>query len=64
MIKDMLIYILTNLKLSNYIRKYWNKLKQRAKDEGNETVTNCNGLKLKSKDGKDRMTDVTDIQKY
>ena len=64
MIKDMLIYILTNLKLSNYIRKYRNKLKQRVKDEGNETVTNCNGLKLKSKDGKDRMTDVTDIQKY
>lgn len=40
-------------------RKYWNKLKQRLKEEGNETVTNCQQLKLKAKDGKYRMTDVT-----
>ena len=33
-------------------RKYWNKLKQRLKDEGNETVTNCHQLKLKAQDGK------------
>ena len=29
-------------------RKYWNKLKQRIKEEGNETVTNCHQLKLKA----------------
>lgn len=39
-------------------RKYWNKLKQRLKDEGNETVTNCRQLKLKAADGKMRLTDV------
>ena len=33
-------------------RKYWNKLKQRLKEEGNETVTNCHQLKLKAQDGK------------
>ena len=43
-------------------RKYWNKLKQRLKEEGNETVTNCHQLKLKDKDGKYRMTDVCDIE--
>lgn len=41
---------------------YWRVLKKRLKDEGNETVTNCNGLKLKAKDGKYRMTDVCDIE--
>lgn len=39
-------------------RKYWNKLKQRLKEEGNETVTNCHQLKLKAADGKMRLTDV------
>jgi hypothetical protein len=39
-------------------RKYWNKLKQRLKEEGNETVTNCHQLKLKATDGKRRFTDV------
>ena len=43
-------------------RKYWNKLKQRLKDEGNETVTSCHQLKLKAKDGKYRLTDVVDIE--
>lgn len=43
-------------------RKYWNKLKQRLKEEGNETVTNCHQLKLKALDGKYRMTDVVDIE--
>ena len=33
-------------------------MKKRLKDEGNETVTNCNGLKLKAADGKRRLTDV------
>lgn len=41
---------------------YWRKLKQRLKEEGNETVTNCHGLKLKAQDGKYRMTDVVDIE--
>ncbi len=41
---------------------YWRKLKQRLKQEGNETVTNCHGLKLKARDGKYRMTDVVDIE--
>jgi len=43
-------------------RKYWNKLKQRLKEEGNETVTNCHQLKLIAKDGKYRNTDVVDIE--
>ena len=38
-------------------RKYWNKLKQRLREEGNETVTNCHQLKLKASDGKMRKTD-------
>ena len=43
-------------------RKYWNKLKQRLKEEGNETVTNCHQLKLLANDGKMRLTDVVDIE--
>ncbi len=43
-------------------RKYWNKLKQRLKEEGNESVTNCHQLKLKSSDGKYYATDVVDIE--
>lgn len=43
-------------------RKYWNKLKQRLKEEGNETVTNCHQLKLKASDGKMRLTDVADME--
>lgn len=45
-------------------RKYWNKLKQRLKEEGNETVTNCHQLKLKASDGKMRMTDVADQEQF
>ena len=41
-------------------RKYWNKLKQRLKEEGNETVTNCHQFKLTASDGKMRLTDVAD----
>lgn len=41
---------------------YWRVMKKRLKDEGNETVTNCNALKLKAKDGKYRLTDVVDIE--
>lgn len=43
-------------------RNYWKVLKNRLKKEGNETVTNCNQLKLLSQDGKNRMTDVVDIE--
>lgn len=38
---------------------YWRKLKQRLKEGGNETVTNCHGLKIRAVDGKMRMTDKT-----
>ena len=41
---------------------YWRKLKQRLKQEGNETVTNCHGLKLRAADGKLRLTDVADTE--
>lgn len=41
---------------------YWRKLKQRLKAEGNETVTNCHGLKMSAADGKMRMTDVADVE--
>ena len=41
---------------------YWRKLKQRLKEEGNQTVTNCHGLKMLAADGKMRMTDVADTK--
>lgn len=41
---------------------YWRVLKKRLLDEGNETVTNCNALKLPSADGKMRLTDVADLE--
>ena len=41
---------------------YWRKLKQRLKEEGNQTVTNCHGLKMQAPDGKMRMTDVADTE--
>ena len=43
-------------------RKYWNKLKQRLSDEGNETVTNCHQLKMKASDGKMRKTDCANTE--
>lgn len=43
-------------------RDYWKVLKHRLKKEGNQSVTNCNQLKLKSKDGKYYNTDVCDIE--
>ncbi|MCQ2350693.1 MAG: hypothetical protein MJ003_01835 [Paludibacteraceae bacterium] len=43
-------------------QSYWRKLKQRLKEEGNETVTNCHGLKMLAADGKMRMTDVGDTE--
>jgi len=43
-------------------RKYWNKLKERLKKEGSESVTNCHQLKLEATDGKKYKTDVADTQ--
>ena len=43
-------------------RNYWKVLKHRLVKEGNETVTNCNQLKLRADDGKMRLTDVADIE--
>ena len=43
-------------------RNYWKVMKKRLKDEGNETVTNCNQLKMTAADGKKRLTDVADTE--
>lgn len=56
------VEILTDSQDFQRARKYWNKLKQRLKDEGNETVTNCHQLKMKAVDGKMRLTDVADTE--
>jgi DNA-damage-inducible protein D len=45
---------------SHTARKYWNKLKERLKKEGSESVTNCHQLKLEARDGKKYLTDVAD----
>lgn len=52
------VEILTDSKDFQTARKYWNKLKQRLKNEGSELVTNCHRLKLPAQDGKLRETDV------
>lgn len=54
--------IVTALVDSKDPRHYWNALKSRLKKEGNETVTNCDQLKLKAQDDKYRLTDVVDIE--
>ena len=54
--------VLTDSKDALTARKYWNKLKQRLKEEGNETVTKCHQLKMKAADGKMRLTDVADTE--
>ncbi len=54
------VAVLTGSKDYLTARKYWNKLKQRLREEGNETVTNCHQLKLTAADGKMRLTDVAD----
>ena len=53
------IAVLTN---SPNPQVYWRVLKKRLGDEGNETVTNCNGLKMRAADGKMRLTDVADTE--
>lgn len=53
------VLVLTDSKDAN---AYWRKLKQRLIEEGNQTVTNCHGLKMKAADGKRRMTDVANTE--
>jgi len=57
-----IVAVLTNQQDSLTARKYWNKLKQRLKEEGNETVTNCHQLKMLAPDNKMRLTDVADTE--
>ena len=54
-----IIQVLTD---SENPQTYWRVLKKRLRDEGNETVTNCNALKLPAADGKKRTTDVADVE--
>ncbi len=54
--------VLTDSPDYNTGRKYWNKLKQRLKEEGSELVTNCHQLKMTAADGKRRLTDVADTE--
>ena len=56
------VQVLTEQSDYQTARKYWNKLKQRLKDEGFETVTNCHQLKMPAADGKMRATDVADTE--
>ena len=54
--------ILTDQPDYDHARNYWKVLKHRLVKEGNETVTNCNQLKLQAFDGKMRLTDVADTE--
>ena len=56
------VQVLTEQSDYQTARKYWNKLKQRLKEEGFETVTNCHQLKMPAADGKMRATDVADTE--
>lgn len=57
-----IVRILTDQPNQKGARNYWKVLKKRLKDEGNESVTNSNQLKLKSSDGKKYLTDVADTE--
>ena len=57
-----IVGILTDQPSLDRARNYWKVLKNRLVKEGNETVTNCNQLKLQAEDGKLRLTDVGNIQ--
>ena len=56
------VSILTDQSDYQAARNYWKVLKHRLKKEGNETVTNCNRLKMLTADGKMRLTDVADTE--
>jgi len=57
-----IIGILTDQPSNDRARNYWKVLKNRLLKEGNETVTNCNRLKLEAEDGKLRLTDVGNVE--
>src|SRR6266496_5516327 len=57
-----IVDVIASLTNSPNPQVYWRVLKKRLKDEGNETVTNCNALKMEAPDGKMRMTDVADTE--
>ncbi|MCK5282511.1 MAG: Bro-N domain-containing protein [Nanoarchaeota archaeon] len=57
-----IVDIVAVLTESDNPQTYWRVLKKRLKDEGNETVTNCNALKMPSQDGKMRLTDAADTE--
>lgn len=57
-----IIGILTDQPTVERARNYWKVLKNRLSKEGNETVTNCNQLKLEAEDGKMRLTDVGNVE--
>ena len=56
------IAVLTEQSSYQGARNYWKVLKHRLLKEGNETVTNCNQLKMEAPDGKMRLTDVADTE--
>jgi len=57
-----IVDIITVLTDSDNPQVYWRVLKKRLLAEGNQTVTNCNGLKMEAVDGKMRLTDVADTE--
>ena len=57
-----IVDVITVLTESPNPQVYWRVLKKRLLAEGNQTVTNCNGLKMKAPDGKMRLTDVADVE--
>ena len=57
-----IVQILTEQSDYQTARKYWNKLRERLKKEGNESVTNCHRLKLEAGDGKKYLTDVANAE--
>jgi len=56
------VKVLTDQSNFQTVRKYWNKLKERLKKEGSESVTNCHQLKLEARDGKKYLSDVGDVE--
>ena len=57
-----IVDVIAVLTESDNPQTYWRVMKNRLKKEGNQTVTNCNGLKMLSKDGKRRKTDVASTE--
>ncbi|MCX6867979.1 MAG: BRO family protein [Verrucomicrobia bacterium] len=57
-----IIRVLTQQPDFQTARKYWNKLKERLRKEGNQSVTNCHRLKMEAADGKSYLTDVANAE--